>query len=89
MSDPFDFLPNDWSQREVNLYHSAFEPIGAFNDPVAQALFNEGYFNHDIPTSDRHAIREALNEYLMQEYDVDFNDVFDWAEWREAYGSSF
>lgn len=88
MTDAFDFLPNGWSQREANLYADAFSPIGAFDDPVAQALFNEGYFNRDIPADDRSAIREALNDYMLQEYDVEFNDIFDWDAWREAYGEN-
>lgn len=84
----WDFLPNDWSNSERDMWQDAFEPIGAFDDRVAQALFNEGYFNFDIDSSDRMAIREALDDYMMSEYGVDFNEIFDWEAWREAYGEA-
>lgn len=84
----FDFLPNEWSETEQTLFADAFEPVGAFDDSIAQALFNEGYFNFDISSDDRVAIREALDGYMMDTYGVDFNDVFDWEAWREAYGDA-
>lgn len=71
------------------MWSDAFEPVGAFDDRVAQALFNEGYFNFDITTSERSAIRDALHDYMIDTYDVDFDEIFDWQAWREAYGTAF
>lgn len=88
MSDPFGFLPNAWSEFERDQYTDAFGSTFAFNDGTAQALFNEGYFNHDIGSDERIAIRDALNDYLLQEYGIDFDAVFDWEAWREAYGEA-
>lgn len=88
MSDPWDFLPNDWSDAEKNLWHDTFDPIGGFADRQAQALFDAGYFNTDISSDDRSAIRDALSDYLMDTYGVDFDEVFDWEAWREAYGEA-
>lgn len=82
------FLPNNWGDAEKGMWVDAFEPIGAFDDRTAQALFNEGYFNFDISTSDRSAIREALSDYMMDTYGIDFDEIFDWNAWREAYGEA-
>lgn len=82
------FLPDNWSNNEKDMWVGAFEPIGAFDDRHAQALFNEGYFNFELPSDERVAIREALDEYLMNEYGIDFDEIFDWEAWRDAYGAS-
>lgn len=86
MTNGFDFLPNGWSDFERESYVDSFAEIGGTNDTTLQALFNEGYFNFDITSDDRIAIRHALDEYLAQEYGISFDDVFDWHAWREAYG---
>jgi hypothetical protein len=88
MASEWDFLPNDWSDPEKGLWADAFEPIGAFNDPHAQALFNAGYFDEGWSRDERAAIREELSDYLMDAYGVDFDEVFDWEAWREAYGAA-
>jgi hypothetical protein len=85
VTDFFDYLPDNWGNTERELYTGAFEDTGAYDDRTAQVLFNEGYFNFDIGTDERVAIRNALDEYLMDEYGLDFDAVFDWDAWRDAY----
>ena len=86
MSDPFDFIPENWSDVERQLW----EPFGdAVDDSMAQTPFNEGYFNPDLTTDERVAIREALDDYLQDVYGYDFSEIFDWEAWREAYGEAF
>lgn len=75
----------NWSNTEHFLWDSAF---GEFNDPTAQALFHAGYFDQDYTTAERAAIRAELDRYLDDEYDIDFDDVFDWESWRESYGEA-
>lgn len=87
LSDLFDFIPN-WSDTELNLYNDAFATSDSYNDPVAQAMYHEGYFNMDISSDDRIAIRQSLDSYMMDEYGIDFSEVFDWEAWREAYGEA-
>lgn len=84
----WDFLPNNWSESEKGMWTDAFDPIGAFDDRTAQALFNEGYFNSDRSATDRGAIREALDDYMMDNYGIDFGQIFDWEAWRDAYGTA-
>lgn len=85
MTSGFDFLPNGWSDTERSLYQNAFEPVGAYQDMTAQALYNEGYFNRDINHDARMAIRESLDAYMADVYGVNFQEIFDWDTWREAY----
>jgi hypothetical protein len=86
MSDPFDFLPESWSDTERNLWEP-LQGYGAFDDPTAQALFNEGYFSPGAWNKDQiSAIREHLDDYLMDNYGIVFAHIFDWEAWREAYG---
>ncbi len=84
MSGPFDFT-SSFGQLESALYDEAF---GAdFYDPTAQALYHEAYFNRGVwEPEELSAIRESLNSYLIDNYGIDFDAVFDWDAWREAYG---
>lgn len=85
MTDFFDFLPESWGNTEKELYSGAFDNTDAFDDRTAQTLFNEAYFNFDLPTDEKRAIREALDEYLDQVYGYDFDAMFDWEAYRDAY----
>ncbi len=83
MSDPFDWAPDDWSTIERELWEPFEE---ALDDPAAQALFNEAYFEPGVWDKDQiSAIREELHNYMMDNYDIDFEAVFDWEAWREMY----
>lgn len=76
----------EFGQLEDYLWDDAFGET--FSDPVAEALFHEAYFVRDSSFSPEElgAIRDSLTEYLRDEYGIDFDDVFDWDAWREAYG---
>jgi hypothetical protein len=81
----WEFLPNDWSSYEKDLWGGTFGNQ-VEQDRVAQALFNEGYFNFDITSDQISAIRNALDDYLLDTYGIDFDEQFDWEAYREAYG---
>jgi hypothetical protein len=86
MADDFDFInAQNWSDAERELWGGAFGESDTFFDPVAQALFNEGYFNFDLSTEQIGQIRDTLHDYLIDEYGIDFDQVFDWEAYREAY----
>lgn len=84
MSAPFDYLPEDWSAFQKNLYGDAFGDV-FYSDRTAEVLYNEAFFNFDAREGEITALREALEQYMMSEYGVDFNEVFDWDAWRENY----
>jgi hypothetical protein len=73
-----------WSATEDLLWNDAFG--SQFNDQTAQALYHAAYFDQDYSTDERVQIRQAFADYLADEYDIDFDDVFDWETWRESYG---
>lgn len=76
-----------WSSTEERL----FEDIGErneqiFNDELLQQAFDVGWFDMNVSSEYREAAREFVIEWLDSEYGIEFDDVFDWDAWREAYG---
>jgi hypothetical protein len=84
----FEFLPSGWGYTERALYEDAFTDIGARGDTVSQALFDAGFFTFGEEAGRTQAIREALYDYVFDEYGVNFNEIFDWQAWREQYEGS-
>lgn len=86
--DRFRFTEDrGWSGRETDMWER-FNAYGITDDPVAQALFHEGFYNPGTHEGvDKLAIRDTLADYLRDEYGLDFDDVFDWEAWREMYGA--
>lgn len=75
-----------WSGFEEHL----FENIGnaneaIFQDDLLQQAFDIGWFDMNVASDYREAAREFVYEYLEDVYGVDFDEVFDWDAWREAY----
>lgn len=78
---------DDWSELEFRLFDEMAGPNDAmYEDWRVQAMYEAAMWNWDISTEDRVAIRNELHDYLWDEYGVDFNEVFDWEAYREAYG---
>lgn len=83
MAGPFF---NKFGQTEKYLYEGVFGD--EYRDRTAEALFHEAYFVRGQDDPERvAAIREALSDYMMQEYGIDFERDFDWETWRETYES--
>lgn len=88
---PWDeFLPNDWTGFESDMWVDTFAPFeGTFYDAHAQALFDAGFFHTNQYSSDEIAsIQEQFYQYLHDQYGIDFDDVFDWNEYRENYSEA-
>lgn len=87
---PADNFENEFigrfSHTEQHLWDDAFGH--QFRDNTAEALFHAAYFDQDYTTDERRQIRNALDEYLADEYGIDFQDEFDWETWRESYGQA-
>lgn len=84
MSGPFDYF-SQMGLVESYLWDDSFG--SEFNDPVAQALFHEAYFNRgtNLSPEELSAVRDNLQAYLVDEYGYDFAEQFDWDTWRTAY----
>lgn len=78
--------PSDWGINETRLFDDmGYAVPGLENDRMAQALYDTALYNFDINTRDRHAVIEALRNYMQSNYGVDFDSVFSWDGYREAY----
>jgi hypothetical protein len=80
----------DWGYMEMYLYEDMGNglPSSFQNDRMVQALYDTALFNYDISKEDRNAVMGSLKDYMWDEYGVDFDDVFDWENYREAYDNA-
>jgi hypothetical protein len=59
-----------------------------FNDQWVRTLYDISLFDFgNVTKEDRALAINALRDYMEQEYGMDFDDVFDWEAYREAYDS--
>lgn len=80
---------NEWSYIEFGMFDQmAAGNMALYNDSFAQNLYDGALFNHDVSSQDRSAIMNALRDYMWDEYGMDFDDVFDWEAYREAYDNA-
>lgn len=47
-----------------------------------RAFFDDTDFNY---AGEFGALLEEIKDYLLEEYDLVFDDIFDWDDWRDAY----
>lgn len=80
------FAPLSWGDFEKEHWETRFGPYDVLNDSIAQAYYHDAYFNRDVSSEHRIAVREAFDNYMSMVYDIDIDVVFDWDAWREAYG---
>lgn len=85
--DEFDyFVPADWYGPEADMFDNLInsDPVLG-NDHALQLLFDVALFDHDIRPGERDMAYAALVEYMWDEYEIDFEDAFDWGDYREWY----
>jgi hypothetical protein len=81
-------MPDDswdsWGDRfndPQDMYAILWSDDVSIVDQHAQDLFREAFFEKD---DDAYA---ALVQYMHDEYDLDFEDLWDWEDWAEWYES--
>lgn len=78
----------DWNDGLVDFYEFTFGPLA--NDPTIEEWFDMAWatIGDQIPSDERMAARELFEEYLIETYGIDLEDLnFDYDEWWEAlYG---
>jgi len=85
--DEFDYyVPESWSERQADLYDDLVnaDPVIAA-DQELQFLYQEALFDLELSAPDRQIIIDMLEDYLMDQYGIDFDDVFDWDAYRSWY----
>lgn len=88
--DPDDSaIISQFSRLEYTMWHDFSESLPeVYADQNAQLLFHESLFNfQDWTDAQREAIGDMMNDYFMDEYGIDFEDMFDWEAYREWYGT--
>lgn len=85
--DDYDYyVPASWSEQEANLYDDFLSGNPEIaSDHQLQFLYHAALFETDLSAPDRHIILVELENYLLEEYDIEFDDVFDWDGYREWY----
>jgi hypothetical protein len=79
-------IPGEWYSQEVSLFVDLLsgDPEG-FGDTYLQRLFDMAMFEEDISRDDREDAYQAMVDYLWSEYGIDFEDAFDWEDYRAWY----
>lgn len=69
-------IPDAEARAELNsiLWGAEYE-----TDPTAQQLFHDAFFDHN------EAAYQDLIDYMWDEYGINFEDAFEWADFRAAY----
>lgn len=87
-----------WTNRQQRLFRDMAHEQDVINDEMLQQVFDLGWFNRDITPEQRAAARrfvaggtdpysgEYQAGYLETEYGFEFDEYFDWEQWRESYG---
>ena len=80
------FVPEDWYGPEADLFDDLIngDPVLG-DDHKLQLLYDLALFDSDIRPEERDAVYETLQEYLWEEYGIDFDDEFDWDGYRDWY----
>ena len=86
---PGDYdVPDDWYSTEETLWEilvGADSELG--NDQQLQDLFDVAMFDPQATPEERAAAYEDLVSTLWEEYGIDFEDIFDWEDYRDWYDS--
>ncbi|HET7414753.1 MAG TPA: hypothetical protein VFI97_03555 [Arthrobacter sp.] len=85
--DEYSFnVPERWSESEANIFeHLVGADPDISNDQTLQLLFDVALFQDGFTPREREGVRAALEDYLYDEYGIDFEEAMDWAAFREWY----
>lgn len=84
-------IPSWWDDAPQQFYSDfadQFRDYGLEHDARAQDLFHQGYFDMDTDSRSRMAAREELDDYLDRQYNIYFDEAFDYEAYREWYDST-
>lgn len=82
------YAPHNWDDAETEMYLDLIEanPELAGNGTV-ELYYHTAYFetNSGLTQGELEVVRDDLHRYLEREYGIDWDTVFDWEAYREAY----
>jgi len=78
---------DDWNRTKAGLwFNSTADNPDLLNDKQAQRYFEMAYLDRSVGSEMRKQYRDDFHRLMADRYDIDFNVIFDWDAWREAYG---
>jgi hypothetical protein len=82
-------MADDWYSSDVERQLlDALIPSDREEDPYLQHLFDTAMFEENVSVEERQAAYEELNQYLWDVYGIDFEDAFDWEDYRAWYDAA-
>jgi hypothetical protein len=86
-----------WSEDEARLFEKALGEIAdEYGEALAQEigedqwvqfLYHEGMWDFELAGDYRANAYNAFVDYMMETYNMEWEDVYDWDAYREAYDS--
>jgi hypothetical protein len=86
--DDFYPTPDDWLDVERDLFDDLVDNDSAMGrDHTLQELFDNALFDFELDRGERMEARDDLRDYLWEVYGMDFDESFDWEDYRSWYDS--
>lgn len=80
----FDYGSLPDAQQQQFVFESLFSGVG---DLEARRIFDDVMYNDDLSRDERADRYEDLKDYYFDEYGIDFDELWDWEDFREWYDS--
>jgi len=74
------------SVQRPSRFYTRDVPPELQSDAQVSQLVNSAYFDRNLDADTRYELRGALHDYVEAEFDLRWEDYFDWEAWREAMG---
>lgn len=83
---PNSELPAEWGRNQKALWSDATKSDNRIGlDPVAQAYYDAALYTFSESQAERAEMLEVFKQYIQQTYGIDWDDIFDWADYRANY----
>lgn len=81
-------LPEEWGRNEAALWQDATRfDFRLANDEIAQMYYDAALYTFSDSAEDRRDAIAEFKQYIEDNYDLDWDDIFDWEEYRANYDS--
>lgn len=96
MDDSWFDAPDNWTEKESDVFAHSMDNVFDENPALAQDMANDEWlqflydevFWGDYAGDDRATMYEALVAYVDSEYGIEWEDIFDWEDWRASYDAA-
>lgn len=86
---PRSDLPRSWGRNKAALWRDATagEDVLA-RDPMAQRFYDAALYTFADTKEQRKRNIDNFKQYIADEYGLDWDDIFDWEDWRGNYDAT-